>query len=76
MPGVGTLLGVSFGESALDETEYDEANRIDARGSNGARTYDLVDTTESWIIGVYHPIGEALNWSLNTPRPKRITLRQ
>ena len=61
MPGVGTLLGVSFGESALDETEYDEANRIDARGSNGARTYDLVDTTESWIIGVYHPIGEALN---------------
>ena len=61
MPGVGTLLGVSFGESTLDETEYDEANRIDARGSNGARTYDLVDTTESWIIGVYHPIGEALN---------------
>ena len=64
MPGVGTLLGVSFGESTLDETEYDEANLADARSAAGiaaGRTYDLVDTTESWIIGAYHPIGEALN---------------
>ena len=64
MPGVGTLLGVSFGESTLDETEYDEANLADARSAAGiaaGRTYDLVDSTESWIIGAYHPIGEALN---------------
>jgi predicted porin len=47
----GTLLGVSIGESNLDETAWDraQANR------------SLVETNESWIIGAYHPVGEALN---------------
>ena len=64
MPGVGTLLGVSFGESTLEESDYDEANLADARSTAGiaaGRTYDLVDSSESWVVGIYHPIGEALN---------------
>ena len=26
-----------------------------------AMTSNLVDTNESWIAGIYHPLGEALN---------------
>ena len=54
---MGTLLGVSVGESNLDETTYDEARR--ANNTNGGGT--LVETNESWIVGLYHPVGEALN---------------
>ena len=52
---IGTLLGVSVGESNLEETALDQARlRADA-------SYNLVETSESWIVGAYHPIGEALN---------------
>ncbi len=54
LPG-GTLLGASVGESNLDETALDKARLA------GDPTYNLVETNESWIIGAYHPIGEALN---------------
>jgi len=54
---MGTLLGISVGESNLDETTYDEARR--ANGTNGGGS--LVETNESWIVGLYHPVGEALN---------------
>ena len=54
LPG-GTLLGASVGESNLDETSYDKARLADNP------SYNLVETNESWIIGAYHPIGEALN---------------
>ncbi len=52
---MGTLLGASVGESNLDETSWDKAQL--ARDP----TYNLVETNESWIIGAYHPVGEALN---------------
>lgn len=48
IPGIGTTLGVSFGESNLDD------NAADA-GTN------LVETNESFIVGVYHPVTNALN---------------
>jgi len=48
---MGTLLGVSVGESNLDQTNYDKSRT----NSN------LVETNESWIVGLYHPVGEALN---------------
>jgi len=48
---MGTLLGVSIGESNLDQTDYDEART----------SSNLVETNESWIVGLYHPVGEALN---------------
>jgi len=51
---MGTLLGVSVGESNLDETNLDETRR--AAGNS-----TLVETNESWIVGLYHPVGEALN---------------
>ena len=53
---MGTLLGASIGESNLDETDYDEALRV-ATPANGT----LVETNESWIVGLYHPVGEALS---------------
>lgn len=52
---MGTLLGASVGESNLDETSWDKAQLA------GDATYNLVETNESWILGAYHPIGEALN---------------
>ena len=57
----GTLLGVSYGESSLDETARDRTMRIAAAAENATSRYDLVDTNESIIFGIYHPIGEALN---------------
>ena len=41
MPGVGTLLGVSFGESTLEETDYDKARLADARTTAGIAAADL-----------------------------------
>ena len=64
----GTLLGASFGESSLDETDLDRAIRvadsvlINTAGNNiNTPAYNLIDTNESWILGLYHPVGEALN---------------
>ena len=55
MPTTGTLFGFSYGESTLDESGYDKWMRgVDP-------DYSLLDSNESWIVGVYHPIGEALN---------------
>ena len=54
IPG-GTLLGASVGESNLDATAWD---RDQLATTND---YDLVESNESWIIGAYHPVGEALN---------------
>ena len=48
IPGWGTKLGLSFGESNLDD------NAADAGTS-------LVETNESLIFGVYHPVNNALN---------------
>ena len=59
----GTLLGASFGESSLDETADDRCMRGIGAGCTAIAAVDhnLVDTNESWIVGLYHPIGEALN---------------
>ena len=66
----GTLLGLSYGESSLDETALDRTLRVAdslliaeaaARDEVINPTYNLVDDNESWIVGIYHPIGEALN---------------
>ena len=57
----GTLLGASFGESTLDETNYDTCQRGLGAGCGGNTDYHLLDTNESWIVGLYHPLGEALN---------------
>ena len=54
IPG-GTLLGVSVGESNLDMTPFDKL-RLEVDPA-----YNLVESNESWIIGAYHPVGEALN---------------
>jgi predicted porin len=48
-PGVGTKVGVSYGESNLD------------RGPADPVSSTLVETNESLIFGVYHPLTESLN---------------
>jgi hypothetical protein len=48
-PNLGTKLGVSWGESNLD------------RGSADPVTTSLVETNESFVIGVYHPMAAWLN---------------
>ena len=48
LPGGGTKLGVSFGESNLDL-------------ATGEAVSDLVETNESFVIGVYHPLTPSLN---------------
>ena len=72
----GTLLGLSYGESSLDETAEDRGERAEDEARIAAAiaarenddtvmiptpVYNLVDTNESVIVGLYHPIGEALN---------------
>ncbi len=47
-PGSGTKFGVSFGESNLDLAP-------------GEAVSALVETNESFVIGVYHPLTPALN---------------
>jgi predicted porin len=49
LPGAGTKLGVSWGESNLDLGPADSA------------ASSLVETNESIIFGVYHPLTESLN---------------
>ena len=46
LPGVGTKLGVSYGESTL------EINNVDGGG-------DI--TNDMWTVGAYHPITKHLN---------------
>jgi len=48
LPGPGTKLGVSWGESNLD------------RGPADPVTTSLVETNESVVVGVYHPLTSAL----------------
>jgi predicted porin len=48
LPGAGTKLGVSYGVSNLD------------LGANDLASTDLVKKNESWIVGVYHPLTDAL----------------
>jgi predicted porin len=48
LPGPGTKLGVSWGESNLD------------RGAADPVTTSLVETNESIVFGVYHPLTSAL----------------
>lgn len=48
-PGFGTKLGVSYGESNLD------------RGPADPVTSPLLETNESLIFGIYHPLTESLN---------------
>jgi hypothetical protein len=49
MPGPGTKFGLSWGESNLD------------RGPADLPTSTLVETNESIIFGVYHPLTPSLN---------------
>ena len=46
LPGVGTKLGVSYGESKLDGNAADAFNDV---------------TDQMWVAGVYHPITKHLN---------------
>jgi predicted porin len=46
LPGVGTKLGVSYGESTLD-------------GNSGETFNDIQD--KMWVVGAYHPITKHLN---------------
>lgn len=49
LPGAGTKIGVSFGESSLD------------RGPADAPTTALFEKNESVVVGIYHPLTSALN---------------
>ncbi len=51
VPGSGTKLGVSFGESNLDLGPGDPV----------ASASSLIETNESFVIGVYHPVTQSLN---------------
>ena len=51
IPGVGTKIAASWGESNLDRTSTDSAN---------ANT-TLVQSNEMWTVGVYHPLTKSLN---------------
>jgi len=46
LPGVGTKLGVSYGESQLNGTAADTFGKT---------------TSDMWVVGVYHPITKHLN---------------
>jgi predicted porin len=50
LPGVGTKLGASYGESTLKATGSGDA------GLNGKNLEDSM-----WVVGVYHPITKHLN---------------
>lgn len=50
LPGIGTKLAVSYGESNLED------NAIDA-----VTAPNLVDKNSSWVFGAYHPITKSLN---------------
>ncbi len=50
IPGVGTKLGASYGESKLDSTSFDKAN---------SSVKDITDSM--WVVGAYHPLTKHLN---------------
>ncbi|MDH3375173.1 MAG: porin [Gammaproteobacteria bacterium] len=60
LPGSGTKLGVSFGESNLDLGSGDTAVGGPCATVTAA-TCTLVETNESVIFGVYHPLTSSLN---------------
>jgi len=62
IPGVGTKLGASWGESILDATAFDTA----AVGFNKL-------TDEMWTIGAYHPLTKHLNLVAEYSDVKRTT---
>ncbi len=49
LPGLGTKIGASYGESNLD------------LGAADAATTSLFETNESVVVGIYHPLTSALN---------------
>jgi len=49
IPGVGTKLGVSYGESTLEGTATDRANTFDEYKN------------KMWTVGAYHPLTKHLN---------------
>ena len=49
LPGIGTKIGASFGESNLD------------RGPADLATTALFETNESIVVGIYHPLTSYLN---------------
>ncbi len=53
LPNIGTKLGISYGVSNLDDNTTD--NIVDGGSTS------LVDSNESVVVGVYHPVNEALN---------------
>lgn len=59
-PEVGTKVGISFGESNLDLGSGDTAaGGICAPVTSAACT--LVETNESFVLGLYHPVTPSLN---------------
>ncbi len=52
---VGTKLGVSWGESKLDNADAADQVAINASATG------LVEKDRSWIIGAYHPLTKSLN---------------
>lgn len=60
LPGIGTKLAVSYGESNLD------ANAVDA-GTN------LVSKNSSWVFGAYHPLSKSVTLVAEYVRTKSAT---
>jgi len=60
IPGVGTKLGASWGESKLDSTSFDKA-------VSGVK--DVTD--EMWTVGAYHPLTKHLNLVAEYSQSKR-----
>jgi hypothetical protein len=60
VPGVGTKLAASWGESNLD-LGAGETNATAAAGGGGNTIGQLVKTNEMWTVGAYHPLTSNLN---------------
>ena len=60
IPDTGTKLGLSYGESNLELTGNEEILRKTG-GATGNALGNLMKKNSSWVAGVYHPVGEALN---------------
>lgn len=59
LPGVGTKLAVSYGESNLDSNGAID-NAVVANATTGALS-SLVKKNSSWVVGAYHPLTKSLN---------------
>jgi len=57
IPGAGTKIGASWGQSKLDLTSTD-------------LTAALLEKNESWVVGIYHPMTSALNLVLEYTQTK------